>query len=117
VTSSSRHYLVQMNSALHRCSFGHGLRDGPPVHLNTCPVGMATQDETLRRPLAGKPEMVISYFQGVASEVRALLGRLGVNTLEEIVGHAGYLQPRNQESAAWVEDLLRPPSGPPILLG
>src|SRR5258708_2481901 len=82
-------------------------------HLNTCPVGIATQDETLRARFAGKPEMVISYFQGVASEVRAMLGRLGVNTLEEIVGHAGYLQPRNQESAAWVEDLLRPASRSP----
>ncbi len=82
-------------------------------HLNTCPVGIATQDEALRARFTGKPEMVISYFQGVASEVRALLGRLGVNTLEEIIGHAGYLQPRNQESAAWVADLLRPPSRSP----
>ncbi len=79
-------------------------------HLNTCPVGIATQDEALRARFAGKPEMVVSYFQAVVSEVRALLARLGVHSLEEIVGQTSFLRPRHQAASAWVEDLLRPPS-------
>jgi glutamate synthase domain-containing protein 2/glutamate synthase domain-containing protein 1/glutamate synthase domain-containing protein 3 len=79
-------------------------------HLNTCPVGIATQDETLRARFTGKPEMVISYFRAVASEVRALLARLGVQSLEEVVGQTSFLRPRYRADSAWVEDLLRPPS-------
>src|SRR5262249_52139235 len=77
-------------------------------HLNTCPVGIATQDEKLRARFTGKPEMVMAYFQALASEVRSLLGRLGAATLGEIVGRAEYLRPRNPENSGWVEDLLRP---------
>jgi glutamate synthase domain-containing protein 2/glutamate synthase domain-containing protein 1/glutamate synthase domain-containing protein 3 len=79
-------------------------------HLNTCPVGIATQDEALRARFTGKPEMVISYFQAVASEVRALLGRLGAQSLGEIVGQTSLLRPRYRDDSAWVDDLLRPPS-------
>jgi glutamate synthase domain-containing protein 3 len=82
-------------------------------HLNTCPVGIATQDEALRARFSGKPEMVIAYFQAIASEVRALLARLGVQSLEEIVGQTSFLRPRYQAGAAWVEDLLRPPAKSP----
>ncbi|HKF20324.1 MAG TPA: glutamate synthase large subunit [Candidatus Angelobacter sp.] len=79
-------------------------------HLNTCPVGIATQDEALRARFTGKPEMVISYFRAVASEVRALLGRLGVQSMGEIVGQTSFLRPRYRTDSAWVEDLLRPPA-------
>jgi glutamate synthase domain-containing protein 3 len=79
-------------------------------HLNTCPVGIATQDEALRARFSGKPEMVISYFSAMASEVRALLGRLGVRSLGEIVGQTSLLRARRRADAAWVDDLLRPPS-------
>src|SRR5262249_7937156 len=50
-------------------------------HLNTCPVGIATQDEILRARFAGKPEMVESYFRALADEVRALLSRLGATSI------------------------------------
>jgi glutamate synthase (ferredoxin) len=82
-------------------------------HLNTCPVGIATQDEALRARFAGKPEMVASYFRAITSEVRALLTRLGAQSLEEIVGQTSFLRARNPASSAWVEDLLRPPSKSP----
>jgi len=55
-------------------------------HLNTCPVGIATQDETLRARFSGKPEMVIDYFRGLGGEVRKGLADLGVRTLSELRG-------------------------------
>jgi glutamate synthase (ferredoxin) len=82
-------------------------------HLNTCPVGIATQDEALRARFSGKPEMVVAFFQAIACEVRALLARLGVQSLEEIIGQTSFLRPRYQAGAAWVDDLLRPPMRSP----
>jgi glutamate synthase domain-containing protein 2/glutamate synthase domain-containing protein 1/glutamate synthase domain-containing protein 3 len=55
-------------------------------HLNTCPVGIATQDETLRARFAGKPEMVVAYFQYLAEEVRKRMAELGVRSLSELSG-------------------------------
>jgi glutamate synthase (ferredoxin) len=55
-------------------------------HLNTCPVGIATQDETLRARFSGKPEMVVAYFSALAKEIRARLAQLGVRSLGELVG-------------------------------
>jgi glutamate synthase domain-containing protein 2/glutamate synthase domain-containing protein 1/glutamate synthase domain-containing protein 3 len=55
-------------------------------HLNTCPVGIATQDETLRARFNGKPEMVIAYFRALAEEVRQRLAQLGVRSLAELRG-------------------------------
>jgi glutamate synthase (ferredoxin) len=55
-------------------------------HLNTCPVGIATQDETLRARFQGKPEMVIAYFRALAEEVRNRLAQLGVRSLGELMG-------------------------------
>ncbi|MDP9147674.1 MAG: glutamate synthase large subunit [Acidobacteriota bacterium] len=55
-------------------------------HLNTCPVGIATQDETLRARFAGKPEMVVAYFQYLAEEVRNRMAELGVQSLSELTG-------------------------------
>jgi glutamate synthase domain-containing protein 2/glutamate synthase domain-containing protein 1/glutamate synthase domain-containing protein 3 len=77
-------------------------------HLNTCPVGIATQDEKLRMRFAGKPEMVKTFFQSMADETRELLAKLGARSLDEIVGHTEFLQPRSPESAGWVDGLLRP---------
>ena len=86
-------------------------------HLNTCPVGIATQDEVLRARFTGRPEMVIAFFQAMAAEVRALLARLGVHTLQEIVGQTSFLRPRHASSSSsassWIEDLLRPPARSP----
>jgi glutamate synthase (ferredoxin) len=55
-------------------------------HLNTCPVGIATQDETLRARFNGKPEMVVAYFSSLAEEVRIRLSQLGVRSLSELTG-------------------------------
>jgi len=55
-------------------------------HLNTCPVGIATQDETLRTRFNGKPEMVVTYFRSLAEEIRRGLAALGVRSLTELRG-------------------------------
>ena len=55
-------------------------------HLNTCPVGIATQDPVLRAQFAGTPEHVVNYLFFVAEEVRELLSEMGFRTLDEIVG-------------------------------
>jgi glutamate synthase (ferredoxin) len=55
-------------------------------HLNTCPVGIATQDETLRMRFNGKPEMVVEYFRALGEEVRKGMSELGVRTLTELRG-------------------------------
>ena len=61
-------------------------------HLNTCPVGVATQDETLRAKFTGTPEMVINFFTFIAQEVREILARLGFRGLDEIIGRTDLLQ-------------------------
>jgi glutamate synthase (NADPH) large chain len=63
-------------------------------HLNTCPVGVATQDPVLRKKFAGKPEHVINYFFFVAEEARELMARLGVRTLDELIGRTDLLDTR-----------------------
>ncbi len=62
-------------------------------HLNTCPVGVATQDPVLRKRFPGQPEHVMRYLMFVAEEVRALLAELGFRTLEEAVGRVDRLVP------------------------
>ena len=64
-------------------------------HLNTCPVGIATQDEKLRARFAGKPEMVIAYFRSLAEEVRHRLSQLGVRSLRELTGWYDRLSARS----------------------
>ncbi len=64
-------------------------------HLNTCPVGIATQDETLRARFQGKPEMVIAYFRSLAEEVRNRLAQLGVRSLSELTGWYDRLSARS----------------------
>jgi glutamate synthase domain-containing protein 2/glutamate synthase domain-containing protein 1/glutamate synthase domain-containing protein 3 len=64
-------------------------------HLNTCPVGIATQDETLRARFQGKPEMVIAYFRSLAEEVRNRLAELGVRSLSELTGWYDRLSARS----------------------
>jgi glutamate synthase (ferredoxin) len=64
-------------------------------HLNTCPVGIATQDETLRARFAGKPDMVIAYFRSLAEEVRNRLAQLGVRSLGELTGWYDRLDARS----------------------
>ena len=61
-------------------------------HLNTCPVGIATQDPELRKKFAGKPEHVINYFFMVAEEARQIMASLGFRTVDEMVGRVDMLQ-------------------------
>src|SRR5438552_9159202 len=60
-------------------------------HLNTCPVGIATQDPVLRKRFTGQPEHVINYFFFVAEEVRELMARLGFRAFNEMVGRCDRL--------------------------
>ncbi len=63
-------------------------------HLNTCPVGVATQDPVLRKRFKGTPEHVINYFFFVAEEVRTLMAEMGFRTVDEMVGRADLLDQR-----------------------
>jgi glutamate synthase (ferredoxin) len=60
-------------------------------HLNTCPVGVATQDPRLRAKFAGKPEHVVNFMHFIAEEVRELMAQLGFRTLNEMVGRSDRL--------------------------
>jgi glutamate synthase (NADPH/NADH) len=61
-------------------------------HLNTCPVGVATQDPDLRRKFTGKPEHVVNYFYFMAEEIREIMAELGFRTMEEMVGRVDKLE-------------------------
>ncbi|MFD4134385.1 glutamate synthase large subunit [Streptomyces goshikiensis] len=60
-------------------------------HLDTCPVGIATQNPVLRDRFSGKAEFVVNFFEFIAEEVREILAELGFRTIEEAVGHAELL--------------------------
>ncbi|MGA3360558.1 MAG: glutamate synthase large subunit [Solirubrobacteraceae bacterium] len=87
-------------------------------HLNTCPVGIATQDPELRRRFAGTPEHVINYFHFVAEDVRRVLASLGLRTMDELVGRADLLD-SSKVIGHWkahgidLADLLAVPTLPP----
>ncbi|MBX3578927.1 MAG: glutamate synthase large subunit [Rhizobiaceae bacterium] len=61
-------------------------------HLNTCPVGVATQDPVLRKRFKGKPEHVINFLFYIAEEVRALLAEMGYTRLDEVIGQSELLE-------------------------
>lgn len=61
-------------------------------HLNTCPVGIATQDPELRKKFAGKPEHLINYFFMMAEEARELMAQLGFRKIEEMIGRVDVLE-------------------------
>ena len=60
-------------------------------HLNTCPVGVATQDPELRKRFTGKPEYVVTFFRFLAQEVREHMAALGFRTMEEMIGRVDRL--------------------------
>jgi glutamate synthase (NADPH) large chain len=64
-------------------------------HLNTCPVGIATQDPELRKRFAGDPEHVVNYFRFVAQEVREHMARLGFRAMDEMIGRVDRLNVRS----------------------
>jgi glutamate synthase (NADPH/NADH) large chain/glutamate synthase (ferredoxin) len=61
-------------------------------HLNTCPVGIATQDPELRKRFEGQPEHVVNYFFFVAEEARRIMARLGVRTMAELIGRSELIE-------------------------
>lgn len=74
-------------------------------HLNTCPVGVATQDPVLRRKFTGKPEHVINYFFFVAEEARKIMAEMGVRSLNELIGRSDLLD-KNNAIKHWKSDGL-----------
>jgi glutamate synthase (NADPH) large chain len=60
-------------------------------HLNTCPVGVATQDPVLRKKFTGRPEHVVNYFFFVAEEARQIMAQLGVRKFDELIGRSDWL--------------------------
>jgi glutamate synthase (ferredoxin) len=77
-------------------------------HLNTCPVGIATQDETLRARFAGNPKMVETFFRALAADVRQRLAEMGARSIDDILGAVDRLRPRSPEAAQSVASLLQP---------
>lgn len=74
-------------------------------HLNTCPVGIATQDPELRKKFTGTPEHVINFFYYVANELRAIMAKLGFRTVNEMVGHSEKLRMREDLRSAKTENI------------
>ena len=64
-------------------------------HLDTCPVGVATQNPVLRARFSGKPEFVVNFFEFIAEEVREIMAELGFRTIEEMVGRSELLNTKN----------------------
>ena len=87
-------------------------------HLNTCPVGIATQDPELRKRFTGKPEHVVNYFFFIAEEVRRYMAQLGVRRFEELVGRTDLLE-ADEAIEHWkakgidLSGLLKAPDMPP----
>ncbi len=82
-------------------------------HLNTCPVGIATQDETLRARFTGNPEMVETFFRTLASDIRQLLATMGAGSIDDILGSVERLRPRSAEAEPSVAALLQTIVDPP----
>ncbi|MCL6548058.1 MAG: alpha-hydroxy-acid oxidizing protein, partial [Alicyclobacillus sp.] len=81
-------------------------------HLDTCPVGIATQDPELLARFAGTPEMIVAYLSFVAEEVRRTLAGLGLRSFDEAVGRADLLRPRaGVELGPAIAQLLEPAPG------
>jgi glutamate synthase domain-containing protein 3 len=77
-------------------------------HLNTCPVGIATQDETLRTRFSGKPEMVVAYFRALGEEIRKHMAELGVRSLTELRGWYDRLETKSGLDALLVIPVSNP---------
>lgn len=74
-------------------------------HLNTCPVGIASQDPELRKKFQGTPEHVINFFYYISNELRAIMAKLGFRTINEMVGHSESLRMREDLRTAKTENL------------
>ncbi|HRD81190.1 MAG TPA: glutamate synthase large subunit [Saprospiraceae bacterium] len=67
-------------------------------HLNTCPVGVATQDPELRKRFSGDPDHVVHFFKFLTQELREIMAQLGFRTVEEMIGQSDCLRPRKDVS-------------------
>jgi glutamate synthase (NADPH/NADH) large chain len=91
-------------------------------HLNTCPVGIATQDPELRKRFAGTPEHIINYFFFVAEEVRELMAQLGFRNFNEMIGRSDKLDMRRAidhykaKGLDFTRILHRPEAGPDVAI-
>jgi len=74
-------------------------------HLDTCPVGVATQNPVLRERFTGKPEFVVNFFEFLAEEVREYLAKLGFRSLDEAIGHSEFIDV-NRAISHWKADGL-----------
>ncbi|CAK7263276.1 glutamate synthase [NADH] [Sporothrix epigloea] len=74
-------------------------------HLNTCPVGIATQDPELRKKFKGTPEHVINFFYYIANELRAIMAKLGFRTVNEMIGHVEMLKVRDDLKSKKVQNI------------
>ena len=63
-------------------------------HLNTCPVGVATQDPQLRKLFTGSPDHVVNFMRFIAAELREIMAQLGFRTINEMIGRTDKLAPR-----------------------
>ena len=94
-------------------------------HLNTCPVGIATQDKELRKNFKGTPEHVINFFYYVANELRSIMAQLGFRTMDEMIGQTQKINANKaiKHNKAKGLDLEMPVSGaqrvedPPVIRG
>ena len=62
-------------------------------HLNTCPVGVATQDPILRKKFEGQPEDVVNFFFMVAEDIRQIMAKLGIAKFQDLIGRTDLIQP------------------------
>lgn len=85
-------------------------------HLNTCPVGVATQRSDLRAKFAGTPEMAIAFFRLIAEDMRTILSRLGLRTVGELVGRVDLLRVKNGQAPSGLDlsPLLTPVQPIPV---
>jgi glutamate synthase domain-containing protein 3 len=81
-------------------------------HLNTCPVGIATQDPELRRRFTGTPEHVVRYFLFVAEQVRELMAAIGVAALDDLIGRSDLLEVGEPRGGLDLRALIAPALGP-----
>ena len=92
-----------------------GLATGPLIamgcimlrkcHMNTCSVGIATQDPELRKKFSGKPEHVINYFFFIAEQLREIMADLGIKSINEMIGRVDLLEPRKDISHWKIKDV------------
>ncbi len=91
-------------------------------HLNTCPVGIATQDPELRKKFTGKPEFVQNFFRFLAEEVREYMARLGFRTMDEMIGRVDRLNVKKAvdhwkaRGLDFASILYQPPVGPGVAI-